>query len=78
MCNADLVVSVSLPHPSEIHLEPPLALPALNGFLHCSHIRRERNAFAIPKPYVIVGLAFDQLNALRFKGRVKVGECFFE
>lgn len=67
-----------LSKPLQIPLKPLLPLPLLNLPLHNTCIRAQLKALPIPEPEVIVGFAFEQLDAFGFERGVEVVERFFE
>lgn len=69
---------MGLPKPFQIPLESGLPLPLLDLPLHHARVRAELEALAVSKPEVVVGVAFEQPNALGFQGGVEVVECFLE
>lgn len=65
-------------HPAQIPFKPILSFPPLNLVLHARDIGAELEFLPIPEPDIVVGLAFHELHALCFQGRVKVAERLFE
>jgi hypothetical protein len=67
-----------LSKPLQIPLEPLFPFPLLNLPLHNARVRAKLKALSIPKPEIIIRFAFEELDALGFKGGVEVVERLFE
>jgi len=63
---------------SKVALEPILAFEALNLLFHEGDIGGELDRGRVVEVNIIVGFAFDQLDAFSIKRGPKVIECFAE
>ena len=78
MHHACFIVPVGLLPEAQIPLEAVLALPFLDLDFHARQIAAELEALAVPEPDIVVGLAFQELDAFGSYGGVEVAEDFFE
>lgn len=74
MRHRQLVVPVALLQKRQVPLVAILPLPALDLVLHSREIRAEAHALAVAEPDVVVGVAFEQLDALGFEARAQLAE----
>ena len=59
-------MAMGLLEETKISLEAILAFPFLDLPLHAGGVRRELKSLAIAKVHLVVGLTFQELNALGF------------
>ena len=78
MRNTQFIMPMRLLQESQISLEAILALPFLDLPLHSGRIGGEFEGLAVAEPDVVVGLAFEEFNALGFEGGVEVVKGFAE
>jgi hypothetical protein len=67
-----------LSKPCQVPLKALLPLPFLNLPLHDRRVGAKLKALSIPKPEVVIGLAFEEFDALGFERGVEVVKGFLE